>query len=168
MISKLVKAGDEVDAKCNVKTCKGVTLHIVLAVDSAGRIARVECKRCHSQHSYIAPPAPATAGTKKAASSSDPNAPKPAKAPRASKATSAAALAAQQAELLRERTWEKMVSGKGPTDFKPYRPTLSFEDSDLIHHAKFGDGYVQKILDRNKIEVMFRDGVRTLAQGMAG
>jgi hypothetical protein len=32
-----------------------------------------------------------------------------------------------------------------------------------VLHSKFGEGYVDVVLDGGKISVMFRDGARTLA-----
>ena len=49
-------------------------------------------------------------------------------------------------------------------EFVKYTPKGSFEADALVHHFKFGDGYVVRVIDANKIEVMFRDGPRVLAQ----
>ena len=38
----------------------------------------------------------------------------------------------------------------------------------LLRHAKFGDGFVSRVIDAGKIEVVFRDGARTLAHGLSG
>jgi hypothetical protein len=38
-------------------------------------------------------------------------------------------------------------------------------EGELIAHKKFGEGYVVEVLDANKVSIMFRDGLRTLAQG---
>ena len=47
----------------------------------------------------------------------------------------------------------------------PRRPDL-FNEGDLIRHKKFGDGIVTRILDQKKVEIMFKDESRTLAQGL--
>jgi hypothetical protein len=75
---------------------------------------------------------------------------------------------AQQAILDRERTWEKAIAGKGVHDFRPYRVDQIFAEGDLIRHKKFGDGVVTRIIDANKVEILFKDEPRMLAQGLAG
>jgi hypothetical protein len=77
-----------------------------------------------------------------------------------------AASKAQQAALDRERSWEKAIAGKAVTDFKPYRVDQIFAEGDLIKHKKFGDGIVTRILDAKKVEILFKDEPRTLAQGL--
>ena len=42
----------------------------------------------------------------------------------------------------------------------------SFSEGDLLRHKKFGDGVVTRVIDDHKVEVLFRDEARTLAQGM--
>lgn len=73
---------------------------------------------------------------------------------------------AQQAALDRERSWEKAVSGKAVGEFRSYRVDLTFAEGDLIRHKKFGDGIVTRILDPKKVEILFKDEPRTLAQGL--
>lgn len=74
---------------------------------------------------------------------------------------------AQQLALDRERSWQKAVSGKALSEFKAYRVDQIFSEGDLIRHKKFGDGVVTKVLDANKVEILFKDEQRTLAQGLA-
>jgi hypothetical protein len=73
---------------------------------------------------------------------------------------------AQQAALDRERSWEKAVSGKAVAEFRNYGVDQTFAEGDLIRHKKFGDGIVTRILDPKKVEILFKDEPRTLAQGL--
>jgi hypothetical protein len=52
------------------------------------------------------------------------------------------------------------------SDFKNYRVDQVFAEGDLIRHKKFGDGVVTRILDAKKVEILFKDEPRTLAQGL--
>jgi hypothetical protein len=52
------------------------------------------------------------------------------------------------------------------SEFKPYRVDLTFAEGDLIRHKKFGDGIVTRVLDPRKVEILFKDEARTLAQGL--
>jgi hypothetical protein len=62
--------------------------------------------------------------------------------------------------------WEKAIAGKAVTDFRKYTVSQTFAEGDLIRHSKFGDGVVTRVLDPRKIEILFKDEARTLAQGM--
>ena len=73
---------------------------------------------------------------------------------------------AQQAALEREKMWEKAIAGKAVSAFRSYKVSDTFAEGDLIHHKKFGDGVVTRILDPKKIEILFKDEPRTLAQGL--
>jgi len=157
--TKKLAPGKEVDSWCT--KCKLDLAHLIVAM-VGDTPKRVECRTCGSVHNFRAPKsAPAAVKTKAA---------KPAAAaPARAKSTAGErAVAAARAEADRERTWEKLTSGHAPTDFRPYRPTSAYEVGHLLRHPKFGDGYIIKVFDRNKMEAMFRDGPRTLAQSLGG
>ncbi len=156
-MSKPLRAGGEVDSWCT--KCKLVLNHRVIAM-VGGTPVRVECSTCNSHHNYRArapgekAPSPGTA-TRASSSSSGP------RSTRVSSATKA-----QQAALDREKSWEKAIAGKAVSDFKNYRVDQVFAEGDLIRHKKFGDGVVTRILDSRKVEILFKDEPRTLAQGL--
>jgi len=56
--------------------------------------------------------------------------------------------------------------GRTVTEFKPYSFNATFKDGELVRHKKFGDGVVLRVIDSGKVEVLFRDETRTLAQGI--
>ena len=156
-MSKPLRAGGEVDSWCT--KCKLFLNHRIIAM--VGTIpARVECSTCGSHHNFRArapgdkPPSATTSSRASSASAG----------PRSTRVSSVAK--AQQAALVRERSWEKAVSGKGVNEFKSYRVDQTFAEGDLIRHKKFGDGIVTRILDPRKVEILFKDEPRTLAQGL--
>ncbi|AKV02542.1 hypothetical protein AKJ09_09205 [Labilithrix luteola] len=51
-------------------------------------------------------------------------------------------------------------------DFRQYRVSEIFNEGDLVKHSKFGEGVVTRILDQRKVEILFKDEPRTLAQGL--
>jgi hypothetical protein len=167
-MTKKLKPADEIDAYCT--RCKLDLAHRIIALDG-DKPHKVECLTCRSAHLYRRPksvaeePRAAKAKLASAASSSSSSS-SSGNAKPAGKSSSAKAIAAAEAENLRERDWERRVSGKGLNEFKPYRTTSTFNTNELIRHAKFGDGFVARVIDKNKIEVMFRDGLRTLAHGL--
>ena len=125
-----------------------------------GKIIRVECLTCKGHHNYRRPksaaPEPRVAGR-----SSSPRAP-------SAGGLSPRKAAAAEVERQREQTWEKAVLGQPIASFKSYRATQTFNMGELIRHGKFGDGYIVRVIDRQKVEVMFKDGPRTLAQALEG
>jgi hypothetical protein len=155
-MSKPLRAGGEVDSWCT--KCKLVLNHRVIAM-VGGVPVRVECSTCTSHHNFRArapgEKAPSTGSTRASSSSAGTRSPR----------TSSAAKA-QQAALDRERSWEKAVSGRAVSEFKNYRVDQIFAEGDLIRHKKFGDGIVTRILDPRKVEILFKDEPRTLAQGL--
>lgn len=157
-MTKPLRAGGEVDSYCT--KCKLVLNHRIIAM-VGGTPARVECSTCGSHHNFRprAPgdKAPAAARSTSASSRSTSTGPKSARS---------SVTKAQQAALDRERSWEKAVSGRGVNEFKPYRVDQLFAEGDLIRHKKFGDGIVTRILDPKKVEILFKDEPRTLAQGL--
>ncbi len=154
-MSKPLKTGGEADSWCT--KCKLVLNHRIIAM-VGGTPVRVECSTCGSHHNYRprAPGEKAPSVVRAGASSSS-------SGPRS---TRASVTKAQQAALDRERTWEKAIAGKAVNDFKAYRVDQTFAEGDLIRHKKFGDGVVTRILDPRKVEILFKDEPRTLAQGL--
>ena len=135
-------------------------LHRIIAMEGP-KIARVECRTCGGHHNYRRPksaPAPLTRTERAPAKASASRGTSPSMSPRKA--------AAHEAERQRESTWEKAVLGKPVTSFRAYRASQTFTSGDLIRHGKFGDGYIVRIIDRQKVEVMFKDGPRTLAQAL--
>ena len=51
--------------------------------------------------------------------------------------------------------------------FVAYRVSLTFGQGDLVKHPKFGDGVVARVIDGSKVEILFKDGPRTMAQGVS-
>jgi hypothetical protein len=149
---KPLKVAGEVDSWCT--RCRLILNHRIVSM-KAGKAHQVECLTCRATHLWRshAPgdkPAPGTSERARAPSSSASSA----RVPRVS------------AAVRHEQTWEKAISGRGVHDFKSYNTSASFREGDLLRHKKFGDGVVTRVIDGSKVEVLFRDEQRTLAQGM--
>ena len=155
-MSKPLKAGGEVDSWCT--KCKLILNHRIIAMEN-GVPVRVECSTCYSHHNFRARApgerAPSAGTTRMVGGGSA-----------APKSTRMSVTKAQQAALEREKTWEKAIAGKALSEFRAYKVSETFSEGDLVHHKKFGDGVVTRILDPKKIEILFKDEPRTLAQGL--
>jgi hypothetical protein len=145
---KALKVAGEVDSYCT--KCRLVLNHRIVSM-KAGKAHQVECLTCRSTHLWRAhAPGEKPAATERTRTSGPPSA----RTPRVS------------AAMKHEQTWEKALNGKGPREFKTYNTGASFQEGDFLRHKKFGDGLVTRVIDGHKVEVLFRDEARTLAQGM--
>ncbi len=158
-MAKPLRAGGEVDSWCT--KCRMWLGHrIVAMVGPAPR--KVECQTCGSHHLYRPHPpgeAPKAGGSGAERRVVGGSAPRPARVSHVTRA--------EAARVEREKVWERATVGKALADFKRYDVGATFREGDLVRHTKFGDGVVTRVLDARKVEVMFRDETRTLAQGLS-
>jgi hypothetical protein len=146
---KPLRVAGEVDGWCT--RCRLVLNHRIVSM-KGGKAHQVECLTCRTTHLWRA----GAPGTGTRAESSGAASARPSAAPRATRANAAARHA---------HDWEHAVSGRGVREFKDYSVAGIFQQGDLLRHKKFGDGVVTRVIDARKVEVLFRDDVRTLAQG---
>jgi hypothetical protein len=142
-----LKVGMDVDSWCT--KCKLTLGHTIEAM-VGGKITRVHCNTCRAQHTYRAHPPGKTAGGSATRSSSTTR----------GKRTTRATKPAPQAE-----DYPALIHGRDASKARPYRLSEHFTAKDLIAHPTFGLGVVLAAKDSSKIEVLFPDGPKTLAQG---
>jgi hypothetical protein len=154
---KPLRVAGEVDSFCT--KCRLVLNHRIVSM-KAGKAHQVECLTCRTTHLWR-PNAPgeksAPAGRSGAAGASE--------RPRAAGSASKTTRATPAMKL--EQQWEKAIAGRGVNEFKAYNVGGMFAEGDLVRHKKFGDGVVVRVIDAGKIEILFRDEAKTLAQGMS-
>jgi hypothetical protein len=149
---KPLRVAGEVDSWCT--RCRLILNHRIVSMKS-GKAHQVECLTCRAQHLWR-PNAP---GEKiEGARGSD--------RPRASSGAAGTRTARPHAALRHEQRWEQAIAGRGMLEFKRYEVAGTFQEGELLRHQKFGDGVVTRVIDAHKVEVLFRDEARTLAQGM--
>lgn len=150
-MAKPLKVAGEVDSWCT--KCRLVLNHRIVSMKN-GKAYQVECLTCRTTHLWRQ----AAPGEKPVASGSAGRAPRTASgAPRSTRVTPA---------MRHEQSWEKAIAGRAVNEFKAYNVGGSFREGDLLRHKKFGDGVVLRVVDSHKVEVLFRDEAKTLAQGM--
>ncbi|HEY4016975.1 MAG TPA: hypothetical protein VGM06_26765 [Polyangiaceae bacterium] len=151
---KPLRVAGEVDSFCT--KCRLVLNHRIVSM-KAGKAHQVECLTCRTTHLWRpnAPGEKAASSGKSAGVSDRPRSGSPSKAPRATPA------------MKLEQQWEKAIAGRGVNEFKAYNVGGNFAEGDLVRHKKFGDGVVVRVIDAGKIEILFRDEAKTLAQGMS-
>ncbi len=170
-MTKSARVGGDVDAYCT--KCRMDLSHRVIAMVRED-VKRVECLTCHGQHNYRRP----------AAEKERERLAKENKAPRAfpgsasksstrstKSSASRGAAGGSGSSKTSERTgrayWEKALAGQPMTAFRAYRTSERFDEGDLVRHSRFGDGVVARVVDAGKVEILFEDGPRTMAQGLS-
>jgi hypothetical protein len=161
--TKKPKTGGEIDAYCT--KCKLDLLHRIIAM-VGDAVKKVECKTCGSHHLYRRPKTERDAAHARLLQrAEDRKAAGGGGAPLGGTKAERAARA-ERAEREQTSAWERAIAGKPTSAFTAYRVSLTFGQGDLIHHPKFGDGVVARVIDQTKVEVLFKDGPRTMAQGV--
>jgi hypothetical protein len=153
-MAKPLRVAGEVDSWCT--KCRLVLNHRIVSMKN-GKAHQVECLTCRATHlwrSHAPGEKPESSGTSSGRSSGHPSSMTP-KAPRVT------------AAMRHEQSWEKAILGRGVNEFKAYNVGATFEPGDFVRHKKFGDGVVTRVIDAHKVEVLFRDEAKTLAQAMS-
>ncbi len=70
--------------------------------------------------------------------------------------------AEERAQRARERKWQKAVGERPPGELVPYVMTRVYAPDELVHHPSLGNGIVLRIVEGSKVEILFRDGPKTL------
>ncbi|MDB4952673.1 MAG: hypothetical protein JWO36_242 [Myxococcales bacterium] len=68
----------------------------------------------------------------------------------------------ERAQRARERKWQKAVSGRPEGELINYAASRSYAPDELVNHPTLGAGIVVRLVEGSKIEVLFRDGPKTL------
>lgn len=71
----------------------------------------------------------------------------------------------ERAKNSQARKWNKLVGDREPGELQPYSAAQTFAADELLTHPKLGAGAVIRVVDGTKIEVLFREGLRTLVHG---
>lgn len=150
---KPLTVASEIDSWCT--KCRMDLGHRVVAM-VGGAPKRVVCLTCGSEHNYRAPrsAAGASAGVRVRAERAS-GGPAPTQGVRVA--------AKARAENERYEHWASKTLGKAVDAFTRYSMERTFREGELVLHSKFGEGYVEQVLEGGKVSVMFRDGAKTLA-----
>jgi DNA-directed RNA polymerase subunit M/transcription elongation factor TFIIS len=128
--------GKEVLSYCN--KCKLTLAHLVMTMKSDTIIGKVQCKTCQNTHAYKDPSNVKASKTKKGKTTK--------------KSTSADSIS---------DIWMNRVASSSSKSQK-YSIKAKFELGDIIDHPKFGPGVIDKLIDADKIQVIFRHDIKTL------
>lgn len=141
------QVAQEIVAYC--PSCKMDLMHVIVAMD-VQKIVRVICLTCRKEHGFHRPHE--SAPLPKAAA-------KRSKVPATAKPHAAAAGKPRTAS----RQWNELVEQQKDIAPKPYSIQGSFSTGDKLEHTRFGIGFVTRIIEPDKIEVLFRQGQKRMA-----
>ena len=129
-----IGVGKEVLSYCS--KCKLTLAHTIVNMKNKKTIGKVECKTCHDTHSYK----------------------DPSKVKAHKKSTGLKPLHKQDSVA---DIWMEAVN-KSKAKSQKYSPKTKFAIGDIIDHVTFGPGVVERLIDDNKIQVIFRHEIKTL------
>ena len=138
--------GDEADSLC--PRCKEETIHRVVAMVER-KIHLVICTRCNSQHRYR----PSLAAMRK-------KTPMPSKRQARVLKKLEESKTPQQREPLRE--WQRLRAISAEVKASTYDPSEEYGENEALHHPTFGLGFVRRVIDSSKVEVVFEREVKVL------
>ncbi|HLE10594.1 MAG: hypothetical protein A2504_08955 [Bdellovibrionales bacterium RIFOXYD12_FULL_39_22] len=130
-----VAVGKEVLSQCS--KCKLALAHLIVSMKSDSAIGKVKCKTCQSIHAY-----------------KDPSKSK-------SRQLRTSKISSKRPEQSISDIWLEAVN-KSQTKSRPYAMNTHFMVGDILDHPQFGPGVVERLIDSNKIEVIFRHQIKTL------
>jgi len=128
--------------------CAHDTNHVVVAQDENGFVARVKCIVCGSEHKYkrFDPRSSSSTPSSRLLNKTKSSGPKG-----INRSTASYDL----------KLWEEAISGVKNKVPENYLISGVFDKGALLYHSSMGEGVVLKSYD-NKIEVIFKDGIRVL------
>ena len=140
------RVGRDIDAVCS--KCKMLLNHVVVS-EVNGYVSKVQCRTCGSLHKF-------RGGEKK------PAPPKKERTTRLVKAASSAAGYSRPKET--HRLWQmKKDTMPSDADITDYRMDGEYGPSDIIRHSTFGVGFVERIVNKTRVEILFQAGLKLMA-----
>ena len=138
--------GDEADSIC--PRCKEETIHRVVAM-LEGKVHLVICSRCKSQHKYR----PSLAAMRRKV---------PLPSERQAKVLKKVEAARTSHSQVGLKEWQALKEVAGEMEPLPYDPGDSYSEKQIVSHPTFGLGFVRKVIDASKVEVVFEREVKIL------
>ena len=128
------EVGSDVEAYC--PKCKADTTHVVISKYEE-EIRRVQCNPCGDVHSF-----------RKPRGETEDDVPEP--------------VAARKRAMLKKPGWEEFFARRSQNDAKPYEFREHYRENLIVHHPKFGVGFVSEVVSDSKVEITFQDARRIL------
>jgi len=150
-----IKVGGEVLSFCG--SCKMDLGHTVIAL-AKNKIQKCQCRTCKGIHGYRAPrgvndPLKYKEAIEKSSTASG-------------KTEGGSGRKRSVKEIItHDAHWETIMGTHKNTPATPYSTKTPFKIGSIIHHPTFGDGFVEKHIHPNKMEVVFKMETKILIHG---
>jgi hypothetical protein len=135
----IIRVAKDIIAYCT--SCRLNLVHTVVAMQD-GKAVRVLCTSCKKEHAYRLSKGVGTAASKRG----------PARKSIGKKSENVV------------NDWEIAMKNTTRQTPKAYAMDGIYEAGDRITHSKFGDGLIRRIIQPNKMEVLFQRDVKTLVR----
>jgi|SRR3972149_1117813 len=112
--------------------------------------ARVKCNTCNSQHNFHAKESGKSRTSPKTTSKS---------------ASASKKIKTQEANY---NDYTSRLAGYDLSTAQKYSLGGNFKKDEIIDHFKFGVGIVLSVIQSNKVEILFKDGLKILVQNSSG
>jgi len=127
-----------------------MVLNHVVVSELNGVVSKVQCRTCGTLHKYR------EAGRRSV----------PAKKTRSARVIKVGSSAQAVPQDL-QRLWQmKREAVLDEADVFDYRPDSDYEEGDVVQHAKFGLGFVERVVSKNRIEILFKSGLKLMAMNL--
>ena len=133
------QVSEDIVAYCT--SCKLDLAHVIVALDGE-KVKKVLCKTCNKEHVYKAP--------------------KEGKVPSKKKKLAASSKKKTISPL---EEWEMAMKKAKDATIRIYAQDGSFSEGEKIDHSTFGQGLITKLIQPNKMEVIFEDGAKFMIRG---
>lgn len=127
--------GKEVISYCS--KCKLNLAHIIVTMKNETTIGKCECKTCKTTHAFKDPSKVKASSTKRKGS-----------------------MTKKSTQSISDMWLDAM--GNSQSKSKAYSIREQFVVGDVIDHPKFGPGVVEKLIDADKVQILFRHDIKTL------
>lgn len=141
-VSKTPEVGKEIEAHC--KPCKADTVHVITTIKD-DVVKKVMCKACNATHVYK-PPVDSE------------------EAPKAKRGRPKKTDGPPKVRRRRKADWGTLMGKIDQSLAVDYSMTADYGEIESINHKKFGVGIITKILAEDKIQVVFEENTKILAQ----
>jgi len=148
MAKSTLQVGDTIESQC--RRCNDRTGHNIVSIVE-GEVSKVECRVCGSLHKHRA--SKASSGSKRTAASK----------PSAAKQRSQKKKKAEEPVI--DAEWQRQMEGRNEAEALAYSMEGRYRPHDLLDHPQFGIGVVQRIVQQNKMDVIFQYGLKQLRCG---
>jgi uncharacterized Zn finger protein (UPF0148 family) len=133
------QVSEDIVAYCS--NCKGDLPHVIVTLDGE-KVKKVLCKTCNKEHVYKAP--------------------KEGKVPSKKKKTRSNSKKKTISPL---EEWERAMEQAKDAPIRVYAQDGSFREGEKVDHGSFGQGLITKLIQPNKMEVIFEEGTKLMIRG---